>query len=138
MKVIPSRQAIYDRVKKHAIKQGDIAYDCDGDACYYRTLTGCKCAIGCLIDDEHYTPLLEGLSVNDNLVIKALVASGIISLKEGDDLLFLESIQSSHDIAMNHEEWLQNLSRVAREYELSAISTQSPDFNRGVSRNHDQ
>ncbi len=56
-----TKQEIFDKVKAHLLAQGKRAVNGDGN-CMYRGMDGTKCAVGCLIPDELYTPLLENHS----------------------------------------------------------------------------
>lgn len=54
-----SKQQIFDYVYKFLYKQGKRAADKNG-GCKYRTHDGLKCAVGCIIPDELYSPIMEG------------------------------------------------------------------------------
>ncbi len=78
-----TNQEIFDKVAKHLLAQNkqsrrDTCYTTMTSACLYRTPGGLKCAVGCLIDDEHYDQNCEGVSVSK------LVATGpkVITLRE--------------------------------------------------------
>ncbi|MGQ7794513.1 hypothetical protein ACUN0C_19080 [Faunimonas sp. B44] len=60
--LIGNRQEAFDFVVRHLFKQGERAV-AEGGGCLYRGPDGTKCAVGCLIPDELYTPRLEGNSV---------------------------------------------------------------------------
>jgi len=62
-------KAIYEKVRDHLLKQGnraevDIPNKGFGFSCAYRGERGTKCAAGCLIDDAHYSPEFEGVSLS--------------------------------------------------------------------------
>src|SRR5688572_9122307 len=61
-----TNQEIYDAVKAHLLAQGKRAAvsDLPGSSCAYRGQNGTKCAVGCLIPDDEYSPEIEGLSVS--------------------------------------------------------------------------
>lgn len=52
---------IFDAVKAHLLAQKRRATEDDvyGSKCVFRTANGLKCAVGCLIPDELYDPILE-------------------------------------------------------------------------------
>lgn len=50
-------QEIFDHVVTHLLSQN--ARATDGFKCYYRAPNGLKCAVGCLIDDADYKPIME-------------------------------------------------------------------------------
>lgn len=56
-------QAVFDQVARHLLTQNAKAWvrSTTGEyACRYRTPDGLKCAVGCLIADAEYTPMMEG------------------------------------------------------------------------------
>lgn len=85
-------QQIFDKVVNHLRTQGYAG------SCSYRTPDGKKCAIGCLIDDEHYSPKFEGYTAEWEPISSALRASGIpTDSKKTCDLLL--NLQQIHDLA---------------------------------------
>ena len=54
---------IFETVKKHLMAQGMPSMD-ENETCMYRGDNGTKCAVGCLITDEAYTPSIEEISVD--------------------------------------------------------------------------
>ena len=54
-------RAVFDRVKNHLLAQKTRPFA--GIECKYRGPRGLKCAVGCLIDDEHYSSQIEGYSI---------------------------------------------------------------------------
>ena len=55
-------QEIFDQAAKHLLTQNEQAmtFDKDGNKnCLYRSATGTKCAVGCFIADDEYSPQLE-------------------------------------------------------------------------------
>lgn len=56
-------QEVFDRVVAHLRAQGEKAISGTG-LCLYRGADGRKCAVGCLIPDELYTPAVEGEAVD--------------------------------------------------------------------------
>lgn len=61
-----SLQEIFDQVAKHLLTQNAPAayFNQDGDRnCLYRTFDGGKCAVGCLIADDEYSPVIENLGM---------------------------------------------------------------------------
>ncbi len=109
------QQRIYDQVKEHLLKQGEWC-QLEG-ACVYRGKDGLKCAIGCLITDEHYSPGLEGMGVERPKVLEALAKSISVSVHELD-AIFLERLQVIHDTAYI-ETWAEKLEDLAKRYRLN-------------------
>lgn len=68
----------------------------DGDVCAYRGDSGAKCAVGHLIDDEHYNISLEGSGVN-KLGVRTAVESSIGRSLYRDELNYLGRLQCCHD-----------------------------------------
>jgi hypothetical protein len=59
-------QEIFDKVINHLLQQGGPAlnYNYDDDpVCRYRSNNGLKCAVGCLIPDDQYDPLMEEIRI---------------------------------------------------------------------------
>ena len=94
--------------------------------CKYRGPDGTKCAIGCLIPDEKYTPALEGKGSSSPIVRDALGLGGT----EDDSLIrFLIELQQIHD-STPVESWNELLQRVALKYGLEPVETVSVDRSR--------
>lgn len=124
-------QQIFDKVIFSLRAQGDkFSYDPEIDLILYRGPDGTRDAIGHLIDDEHYSPELEGLTVpvpfdpdwrqsdwpdlsKDGMVGEALIASGIHPEQFG----FLEELQNIHDVAPR-EIWEREWKSLAKDFDL--------------------
>ena len=129
-------QEIFDKVKVHLLAQGKPAVDWVTSQCRYRAPDGLKCAVGCLITDEAYTPDIEGTvlpysptRVDGSLfpVIRALQDSGIDAVESGTTRHLLRELQRAHDEmtdcpdSTQYEPWLnKKLARVAKEFNLEA------------------
>lgn len=120
------RQRVFDTVARHLLKQGRKSQD-DYHGCMYRTSSEAgdvlKCAIGCLIADEHYDAVFEQTTTEEENVVSAVRKSGfLIELAEDPDKdagCFLVDLQSIHD-NMVVSEWASGLARVAWRYGLDA------------------
>lgn len=100
-----TKQEIFDKVVAHLRAQGGRALN-ENQMCQYRARDGAKCAIGCLILDEHYSRRLEGMLVGaDNLVIKALRKSGVPD-EAGGLLRDLQSIHDDHYVRQWEDEFV--------------------------------
>lgn len=108
------RQEVFDRVCKHLLTQGEKSMK-DGE-CAYRGDDGKMCAVGCLIDDEHYTPDLEGKMVCRAAVRKALEGSLSIPVDLTSHQLLLE-LQECHD-ETPPDIWQDALEDIAYFYDL--------------------
>lgn len=59
-----TNQEIFDTVAVHLLTQNKRATKANcSTTCQYRTSEGLKCAVGCLIPDEKYTPEMEPYGV---------------------------------------------------------------------------
>lgn len=120
-----TKQEIFDRVATHLLTQGRRSDADDGEGkreCLYRGPNGLKCAVGCLIADEHYTVAVEGLGVSwafglDPDLEHVLVKSGIPNEKDSLDLL--ATLQRVHD-GMLPGAWREGLVVTAERFGLSA------------------
>lgn len=137
-------QEIFDIVSTHLLKQDRQAregVDQEGfgqGICRYRSPAGLKCAVGCLITDEQYNPIMEkaGSLINfDSMqlaelegytessrtqgareVLAALTANGIdVTAQTVQDLL--NRLQALHDNSQPNR-WKDELQRVAADYSL--------------------
>ena len=110
-------QEIFDTVVRHLYAQGEQAVTAYG-ACRYRTRTGLKCAVGCLIADEDYQESMEGnLSV---LLAHYTNKPSIAALVQ--HYYLLADLQLAHDSDENWaspERMRHDLRRVAEQHKLS-------------------
>lgn len=124
-------QELFDRVKTHLLKQMKKSdgerFDTAEIGCLYRTEDGLKCAIGCLIPDDKYDPIIEGFVLDQNvfdtdndvlepseLRLKEILMG--VGIEEGN-LELLADLQDTHDM-YEPREWEQTLVNVALEYAL--------------------
>ena len=102
-------QEIFDTVLAHLRKQGEAAKSYEGE-CVYRGPDGTSCAVGCLIPDELYDPLIEGLSAYEIMTgsrpqhdqcewaeAMALVTTRIAKHIGVEHSPLLEELQIAHD-----------------------------------------
>ncbi len=99
-------EEIYQRVRQHLIEQETRSEN--AHECLYRGPNGMKCAVGCLIDDEHYTADLEGLSVVRADKVTYAIAQSIGRSLTIEDVTLLNSLQRFHDNA-KPETWHDRL-----------------------------
>lgn len=93
-----NKQEIVNTVYKHLKAQGKQALDSDWN-CAYRTASGLKCAIGCLIPDALYTNLIETKLVSSLFKIGFL--QKVFPDITEEDVLFLSQLQRIHDYDFN-------------------------------------
>lgn len=132
-------QKTFDTVYIHLLKQGKKAERKTPDgkpfACQYLADDGLKCAVGCLIPEENYTPKIEGLSVHSlfftsihdpdhkehNLLTNILCKSLGVPYLTKNDIQFLADLQNIHD-QRDPEFWPSELKRLADKHTLSIPS----------------
>lgn len=119
-----TQQEAFNTVVEHLIKQGKRSSrisSMGSDVCLYLAEDGSKCAIGCLIADEHYDKSIEGktaetLFYSDNLpdIISDLSIEGMF---EEEIISFYSDLQYIHDY-VSPEDWSDTLRHVAIQRKL--------------------
>lgn len=126
-----NRQELFNKAATHLLKQNKQALADEPDpGCQYRASNGLTCAIGCLIPDELYDPLIENNTViylfgadvapND----KHRLPDNIVKKFKDyfnpshSDILFLTKLQELHDYAEPYA-WSENLRKFANTYNLN-------------------
>lgn len=110
------QQEVFNKVVTHLSNQGEKAMFTDRheeEICKYR-LDNLKCAIGCLIQDEFYSPKLESHTVFSDLIKEALRKSGVDA---GIDLFLLNRMQNIHDCSPIYR-WPKDLKDLGKRYNL--------------------
>ena len=93
------------------------------DQCAYRGEYGRKCAAGHLIPDEHYSPILEGgVIVNDldeisNRHQPAFKVTKLI-MALGHDVSLASKLQNIHDLSYSPIDMMNRLEKFAKENNL--------------------
>jgi len=111
------RQAMFDKMVKHAITMPDKSFNKDPQACMYRDGKGGMCLVGCLIPDELYHPTMEKN--------KADVLLEPIGAGRSDQGRFLNDVQSAHDSSSSRDKMLYKLRELAGRYNLFMYSVPS-------------
>lgn len=101
-----SNQEIFNKVVTHLRAQGRKAVSYFDSRCKYRAPDGAKCAVGCLIADEHYRNEYDYGTASYNHVRTMLVASGIDvaldnvsgSAAQSQTMELLRALQFVHDL----------------------------------------
>lgn len=93
-----TNQEIFDKVSKHLLEQAMPAFDPITNGCRYRGANGTKCAVGCLIKDEFYSPDLENNRVGHPRVTRAVGAS-LNEVITAETEALLSALQRVHDRA---------------------------------------
>ncbi|NBQ67313.1 MAG: hypothetical protein EBU46_00165 [Nitrosomonadaceae bacterium] len=136
-----SLQEIFDTVTNHLLTQQCRAEN-DTHVCRYRVTDEedvvLKCAVGCLIDDQHYNPGMEGRSLpktlsalnselraqNDflysklKLLVEALEQSGLPVREDGALVPLLAHLQYIHDDT-RPQHWEGHLVEAAQAFGLT-------------------
>lgn len=115
-----TKQEVFDKVVAHLRAQNRKALGGE-DECVYRAPDGAKCAAGCLILDEHYSPALEGKGVDQPSVQDALRASGVP--QEAD--WFVLELQRIHDY-FQVSDWERRFEILAKEHGLTYAAPAAP------------
>ena len=125
-------QEIFDKVCTHLLTQKkrctvESDYDACGLVCSYRSEDGTKCAIGALIPDDLYDPLMGGNGVGwilyeypqfaELLDIRITEGAFAKTEKELRKEKLLKKLQGVHDNIVPPK-WLSTLKTVAEEYKL--------------------
>mgnify|MGYP000191592353 CR=1 FL=1 len=105
-------QEIFDAASVHLMGMDGPSLDENNDACVYRgydddcELSGKKCAVGLFIDDQHYSPDLEGQGITGSQSVADAVAA---SWGQDDltvaQLMLLADLQSAHDQTSRGWDW---------------------------------
>lgn len=99
----------YQHIRKHLLTQGRRSVNGPEGVCMYRSPEGMSCAVGCLIDDEHYDPVLELMNAKNPAVLEVLEKSGWPI--HGEAFQLYMRLQSIHDNEPPSlwEEWLDKV-----------------------------
>jgi len=119
-----SMQNLFDTVAKHLLTQKKQAFKMvpttDGKTmvkkCLYRADDGSKCAVGCLIRDDLYTPSIEGSFWNKEL--HKLLEASLGRTLDIADLNMLSDLQSAHD-SLPPDAWPSELKNLAGKHGLT-------------------
>ena len=105
---------VFLKVARHLINQKEASVNRIGPKseviyeCRYRTDKGLSCAVGCLINDEHYSEeRLEGQNI-DRPTVRAAVARSLGTTLSPSDIELLCRLQGLHDTLVP-EEWEEAL-----------------------------
>lgn len=105
---------IFEKVKNHLLTQNakSMMYSTfkKRDVCAYRGKDGMKCAVGCLIDNSAYDPIIEEKASHAIEVEAALKRSGIRGI-DNRITMILTSLQQIHD-TNDPSEWAEELNKV--------------------------
>ena len=110
-------QTIFNKVAAHLLAQGRPSLSDNELECAYRGENGLRCAVGCLIDDAHYSEAIEGYTIRDKSVAQAVKKSLGLHYITARTAALLSDLQELHDHTPP-EEWRDALKALARQYDL--------------------
>lgn len=88
---------VFEIVEKHLLAQNERSMDLHSGKCMYYDDYGLKCAIGCLISEDVYSPEME----SKNILLDKTIRDGLeksLGFKPSSGLLrLLDSLQKIHD-----------------------------------------
>ncbi len=114
-----SKQLIFNKIVTHLLTQKEKSLSKLGKACAYRGVNDkgekLMCAVGCLIEDEHFNDTFNLLAVKDQNVSYALAKSGVDT--SPTTLTMLSQLQYMHD-HYKVKDWEEKLKKFATENKL--------------------
>lgn len=111
-----SSQDTFDFVATHIFTQGKRAFENEG--CKYRTSDGLKCAAGCLIPDNLYSPDMDQGKKKDLSIHSIIRKHSSIDLYVAHNAGLIRSLQIAHDT--NDDRWIDE-SRMKKSLSIVAI-----------------
>ena len=110
-----SKQLIFDKIVTHLLTQKEKSLNKSGKTCAYRGVNDkgekLMCAVGCLIEDEHFDDRFNLLAVKDQNVSDALAKSGVDT--SPTTLTMLSQLQYMHDHS-RVKDWPEELKKLAK------------------------
>tara|TARA_R110000772_G_scaffold36709_1_gene87654 strand:- start:3038 stop:3394 length:357 start_codon:yes stop_codon:yes gene_type:complete len=104
---------VFKQVAEHLLDQNEKSEDKHG--CYYlHPANGLKCALGCLIEDQYYTPEIEEKTLESSVVALA-VANSLGSPITTSDREILDALQDLHDYK-DAKDWKKELNILSMEF----------------------
>lgn len=116
-------QETFDTVARHLLTQGKPAVII-GQGCAYRGSDGTKCAVGCLIPDDKYSPAYENMAIGGS-GMRARELQDILREQGYDNIALLQDLQRAHDddVSSDPFDWpefvREQLAGVAMKYGLN-------------------
>lgn len=119
-----TKQEIFNKVAKHLLTQNEKSQGppSGGSQCMYRSPGGLSCAVGCLIKDEHYNAIMEGVSAIYNSDVRDALEKSLGPVENYRSLL--NSLQEVHD-CNPPVSWSTELASVASENNLTFTLTET-------------
>lgn len=111
-------QEIFDQVVANLHKLLDLgtrSMDQQGASCVYRAHDGKRCAVGCLMTDAEYDPILEGWDIQSMTTYDYNEYEYMV--EDAPVLALLSVLQGIHD-EVPLDQWVDELKALAQRYEL--------------------
>lgn len=120
----PTMQQVFDHVARHLLTQKQRAFDPNirtntlgaTGMCAYRAPDGCKCAAGCLIPDDLYSPAMERMNFSSVYTQFPALADRLCLTARTVDMV--HELQRVHDMG-TVENWPTLLYHSAKLFGLS-------------------
>ena len=106
-----TKQEVYDTVCAHLAQQKTRSH-LDGQGCAYRGREGRKCAVGCLISDDEYSPDMECK------IVGTLSCYGELPDRLRPFVHLLRELQKAHDFCATPEAIRHYLLRTAERHDI--------------------
>jgi len=120
---IKTTQDLFNFVARHLLKQNEqcLARVVGSDnACVYFGRNGLRCAIGCLIEPDHYYESLEFEGLADSVLLD-VIRESIGRYLNSTEVYMLKSLQRLHD-HYSPENWRKQLTQIAITYDLEMVA----------------
>ena len=98
-------QEVFSQVVTHLLKQSEKCEDSEGNCVYFNESTGLKCAAGCLIAKDEYSPEIENY-IWTQLADRDEIPKNHASL--------IRKLQQIHD-SSEPQYWIKRLKLIAKE-----------------------
>lgn len=113
-----NKQAVFDHIVLHLRTQGVQSRTPNGKRSLYRGPDGTKCAIGCLIPDDRYNPVIEG----DDVEYVWQTTDMLSGIARCTDLL--SDMQDAHD-RCGPARWEDQFQYIAEKHQLIYTSLET-------------
>ena len=108
-------QEIFNKVATHLIEQDEQALNSEGECVYLDKITGRRCAIGCLIPDDHSALHLQFMGGVNSLFNAFPDLEGLMGT---ENFQLLVDLQKLHD-TKEPELWSDGLRVIADRFDLT-------------------
>lgn len=106
-------QQVFDQIVNHLRKQGKPSMDKHGNGCLYHGPNGLKCAAGCLIADDEYSPEMDNNPADDT-TWQYLIDTGVVPSHFSKLIIHMQHL---HDLK-HHEDWESEFEKAAQTFDL--------------------